>query len=295
MQKIALVTCLWCCAWSPIGSAEPLTIVDRTEKKVALSQWKIIPQPKTVSWIQPAEAVFEFRELDSTTYQEGIVTFIAWNRIQQIKYNYEKGKETAELKVVGLEKPLVGTARFRGINTITIEGDIPQGKAVATTRFRGGVLDGGVLQIDFPMPKPPNVKKISPDTHQFSIVPVAKSKEPAPKTAVTNLTALYRDATGKEHLLNYLRFRKTLKVELANITTLEVQQINLKDRTADCEVQMKDGSSLNLALMLDIEIDGKAARLAGLVGEVPAGYRLFPVHTFTRLQSLADQPPAARE
>ena len=52
----------------------------------------------------------------------------------------------------------------------------------------------------------------------------------------------------------------------------------------EMDVALKDGNSDTLTLLKTITLDGKQATLAGFLGRVPAGYKLFPVHTFTEIQ-----------
>jgi hypothetical protein len=97
--------------------------------------------------------------------------------------------------------------------------------------------------------------------------------------------ALYRLPGGEEKPLPYLMFKKTLKVEVANVTNLSVGPFNAKDRTAECDLKQSDGSTLSVTLLGTTDVDGKPAPLVGLVGTVPAGFQVFPVHTFSEMRA----------
>jgi hypothetical protein len=53
---------------------------------------------------------------------------------------------------------------------------------------------------------------------------------------------------------------------------------------AAVEVQMGDGSEKIAIIPQEIEKDGKKGTLAGLVGEVDAGWKLFPLHTIKSMK-----------
>ena len=111
----------------------------------------------------------------------------------------------------------------------------------------------------------------------------------AVRRAIVGIQALYRTSNTEEKLLSYLMFKKTLKVELATISHLSVGTYNAKDHTAECELKQKDGMDLSVTLLATFPIDGKPATLLGFVGTVPAGYRLFPVHTITQFEPAVEK------
>jgi hypothetical protein len=121
----------------------------------------------------------------------------------------------------------------------------------------------------------------------FTVPPEGKSKAAPAVHSADLVQALYKFGVD-EKPLSYLTFKKTLKVELATIAKLSVGAYSVKDRTAECELKLKDGSELSVTLMTAIQVDGKPATLVGLMGAVPAGYRVFPVHTFSNCQQVAE-------
>jgi hypothetical protein len=78
-------------------------------------------------------------------------------------------------------------------------------------------------------------------------------------------------------------FKKTLKLEVA-----ELQKLVTVDSKAaegkEMDVTLKDGHSDTLTLLKTGKLDDKDATLMGLVGRVPGGYKLFPVHTIAEIQ-----------
>jgi hypothetical protein len=66
------------------------------------------------------------------------------------------------------------------------------------------------------------------------------------------------------------------------ITTLAVDQ---NTRLAVIEIQTGDGVEKTTAIPLDIEIEKKKkATLIGILGEVDAGWKLFPFHTIRTMK-----------
>jgi hypothetical protein len=56
-------------------------------------------------------------------------------------------------------------------------------------------------------------------------------------------------------------------------------------------VSLKDGTEETLTLLTTIPLDGKNAVLEGLLGKVPGGYKLFPVHTIGEVEFDAVKEP----
>jgi hypothetical protein len=279
MRSVAIALLL---AATSAFADEPTPIVtDATGKEIALKKWKITGGTRKLSWVDGKPDAFEFRETGSTTFKEGIATLIPLSRLESITWDYEK--EAATVRVVGLEKPLVGSTRFRDINVLTIEAEVDQGKSgVAEVRFRGGVIKGGIRGVKFNAAKAAEKPRDAGPSFAFTVPPEGKSKSAPAVHTTQSVQALYRIG-AEEKPLSYLMFKKSLKVELVTIAKLSVGTYNAKDRTAECELKLKDGSELSLTLLGTIQVDGKPATLVGLVGSVPAGYRQFPVHTIVEM------------
>ena len=267
------------------------TIIDAGGKEVVLRKWKIVGGTRKLGWLPGDKAdYFELREFGSTTFKEGVLSFVPMSRIESIKYDYDK--ETASVQLAGLEKPLQGTTKFKDINMITIEAEVDQGNlGVADLRYRGGVIKTGFKEVNFADAKAPGTPPPAGDLFSFLVVPDGKDKPGAVMTA-TNVQGLYHFADGSEKLLPFLMFKKTLKVDIGTIAKMHVGDQHIKEKTAECEVSLKDGMQLSITLLSHVSIDGKSATLVGLLGGTPVGWRLFPIHTFTEFQPGELKPEA---
>ena len=268
---------------------EPMpTVTDSAGKELTLKKWKIVAGTRKLSWAEGKPESFEIREVGSTSFKDGIITFVAMSRVQEVTWDYEK--ETMTVRVAGLEKPLIGTTKYKDINVLTIEAEVDQGKSgVADLRFRGGPIKGGIRGIKFPNAKAPEKMPEAGPAFAFTVPPEAKSKAGPAFHQASGFQALYRTSNTEEKLLPYLMFKKTLKVEIANIGRLTVGAYNAKDHTAECELKQKDGMDLSVSLLASFPIDGKPATLLGFVGTVPAGYRLFPIHTISQFEPVVEK------
>lgn len=284
-SRLSIVLCVLFCRFV-FSQEESPTVTDGAGKEFTLKKWKLVAGTRKLSWVDGKPDSFEFRELGSTSYKEGIVTFIPISRLQEVSWDYEK--ETVALRVAGLDKPLIGTTKYKDINVLTIEAEIDQGKSgIADVRFRGGPIKGGIRGIKFPNAKAPEQLANAGPAFAFSVPPEAKSKTGPVVHQAIGVQSLYRTGNAEEKLLSYLMFKKTLKVELVDIGQLSIGTYNAKDHTAECELKQKDGMDLSVTLLASFPIDGKPATLLGFVGTVPAGYRLFPVHTITQFEPAA--------
>lgn len=284
----ALLFTLLCVASS--WTADPITekgaaslpLIDAGGKDVVLTKWKIVFGTQKLAWLPDKIEAFVMREVGSTTFKEGVQTFIPLSQIEAIRYEYDK--ETVNVQVAGVEKPLQGTIKFKDINTIVLTAEIDQGKSgVADVRYTGGLIKGGFKEVKFPGAKTPTAPPVKGDLFSFQIVPETKGKTGVVMSAL-NIRGLYRFGDGSEKLLPWLMFKKTLKIDLNDIQRMQVMSYSVKDKTAECEVIKKDDSPLMLTLLGSVLIDDKPATLIGLLGQVEAGWKLFPIHTFTEFQ-----------
>lgn len=291
-----------------------LTLVDAAGKEHKLKSWQITQGVRHLTWLAPAEAVkpaeppepegkpedrpepvgrgakpvpkpqavgplaLEVRELDSTSYVKGISTLVPLDRVQAIDYDDEK--QTVTVTVTGAEADktltLTGSTRFRGINKLTLRADIDRGPmGVAEITFQGGV-PRGIKGLRFSSPR--SAKAPAGTTATVTINDDKKST-----VEVSNLRSLYQFPDGMEHLSTFLMFRKSLRVELAQVQKL----VNTSGDAAEATFQVvqKDGNDDTLTLLNSVTLDEKPATLLGLLGEVEAGYRLFPVHTILEVNS----------
>ena len=97
---------------------------------------------------------------------------------------------------------------------------------------------------------------------------------------VHDLKALYRSG-GVDRVSSTLWFKETAKIPIAKI-----KHMSQPDEGTDYVMTLIDDKQLPpLALQKSgFPEDGSAAQLVGLVGKVDAGYKLFPMHTFSELR-----------
>jgi hypothetical protein len=258
-------------------------VTDANGKEVVLRKWKIVGGTRKLSWL-PGDKMefFEMRELGSTNFKDGVTTFVPMSRIESIKYDYDE--EIAAVRVAGIDKPLKGTTKFKDINSITIEAEVDQGTSgIADLRYRGGVIKVGFKEVKFPDAKAPEEPPAKGVLYSFLVAPEGKGKTGTVMTAIS-VQGLYRFGDGSEKLLPLLMFKKTLKVDIGSIQHLNVGAFNVKEKTAECEVTLKDGMQLSVTLLTSATVDEKPASLVGLVGKVAAGWKLFPIHTIHEFQ-----------
>ncbi len=267
------------------SAAEP-TIVDGSGKEFVLKNWKITAGTRKLDWLPTAPDALVFREVNSTTFREGVLTFIPLDRLESLSYDVEK--KTVKAKVAGIDQPLEGSIRYQGINQIVIEAEIDKGAAgIVELKYRGGPLAGGIRGVKLPAAKPG--PKLSGDKIFVTIADGNKKEAAQP---VYELQALYR--IGKtEKTLTWVMFKKTFKVELSKIKKMSLRE-QADQKAFECDVSLDDGSQQTLTLLTTVPVDGKPATLAGLVGIVPAGYKLFPMHTIGEISKSEPKAPPER-
>jgi hypothetical protein len=258
----------------------PLTILDAAGKEVKLKGWRLTAGTRRLPTAKPLDCL-EFREEHSTTYQNGIVTLVPVGSLRKLDYDYAKKTVTAVVaSAEGKDLTLTGTTRFGGINRLTIEGDADLVElGFAAVKFQGGNPKGGLTGIRFPNPAAVE------DAPAGTVLIIADDKEKT-RHVVADLTALYHQADGSDRLQPQLLFKKTVKLDLAKLTAMRhVEAEDKKQVSHDYEVTLPDGAKHTLTLVTKAEPDGgKSVSLVGLLGRVPAGYKLFPLHTVSELR-----------
>jgi hypothetical protein len=221
----------------------------------------------------------EFREEKSTTFLHGILTLVPLASIKKLDYDREKKKVSLVTMTAGdKDATLAGWTKFVEINKLTIEAEVQLGDlGAATVKFQGGV-EKGLQSIAFPSPKAAAEVKGTAST----IIAIDKDKT---KHTAHDLRPLYH-SDGSHRALPYLMFKKTVKIDMDKIVALRfIPSEDKKKISYDFDVTLKDGMKYTLTLLTKIELDkGKSATLDGLIGQVPAGYKLFPAHTIQELQ-----------
>ncbi len=218
----------------------------------------------------------ELREPHSTTYVkgQGILTLVPLSAIESIKYDYPK--QVAAVTVKGVSEPLAGTLQYKGINVLSFDGTADS----KLVKFSGGAFTkGNIKAVAFPSAAPLAARKFSPWNVQID---QPKAMDPTLKAG--NFKFLYQYPGGVEVLADagIVRKGEPLKLDDAvkSYTTLAVDQ---NTRVAAVEVQVGDAERV-VVIPAEVEKDGKKATLVGLVGEVEAGWKLFPLHTIKSMK-----------
>jgi hypothetical protein len=150
---------------------------------------------------------------------------------------------------------------------------------IAEVRYLGGTARG-IRGIRFSTPKP------GPALTGRPAVITTAGKDPSTHKVV-DLQALYRFADGRQKRVPLLMFKKTLKLDVSKIKKITVASPD--DDEGTWQVQLKDGGDEALSLLRVIPLDGHDAQLEGLLGRVPAGYKLFPILTIAEVQFDAEE------
>lgn len=219
----------------------------------------------------------ELREPHSTTYAKGlgVLTFVPLASVESIRYDYDK--QVAAVAVKGLPEPVAGTLQYKGINVLGFDGTA-DGKAA---KFSGGAFTkGNIKAVAFPDAKPAPARKAG----IYWNVQIDQPKAMDPTLKAGNFKFLYQFPGGVEVLADAGTVRKGDPLKLDDAakawTTLAFDQ---KTSVAAVEVLIGDTERV-VIITPEIEKDGKKGTLVGLLGEVEAGWKLFPLHTIKSMK-----------
>jgi hypothetical protein len=277
-----------------------LIVIDAAGKEQKLKSWKFAAGVRRLSWLaKPPPAApngdsgktpksrartapagpeaLEFREENSTTFVEGVLTFVPLARLRSLEYDAEQKIVTAH--IAANKRPeddilLTGTTRFERVNKLAIEAEVDKGAlGIADVRFLSGTQKG-IRGVRFPGPVPDTERAGRP-----ALITTGGKEQSTHR--VSDLQALYRFSNGYERLVPLLMFKKTLKLDIAKIAKISASAGEEDD--GGWQVQLKDGGDETLSLLRVIPLDGQDTQLEGLLGRVPAGYKLFPVLTISEI------------
>jgi hypothetical protein len=269
----------------PVKDGEAvLTDINGTEHK--LTGVKLTTGTRHLSWLADPGAklgpvAIELREPNSTTFAKGIITLVPAASVESAKYDYEK--QIVSLTVKGLKEPLTGTLEFKGINALGVSGTA-DGKTASFTAGALGksavksIVFGGAVPVPA-VPKTAAEKGWSVKTIQSGKKAASTAPEP-PVMIVRNLKALYQFSGGAEQLVDGIPVRKGTPVPFdANLKRFELLANDENTGIAAAEIEVGAGPEKIIAIPLTTEQDKKTGTLVGFLGEVDAGYKLFPLHT----------------
>jgi hypothetical protein len=259
-----------------------VVVTDVSGQEYKLSDAKLTQGTRRLTWLARADGTteeeklgplaVEVREPNSTTLLKGILTLIPAANLESVKYDYEKQIATFALK--GRAEPVLGTLEYRGINVLALTGTV-DGKPLT---LKGGTLSKNAIKsITFPsaraLPAPRN-------TGTFWTVQINQPSAKDPTLSVRNLKVLYQFANGLERLDDHLPVRKADPIPLSGqLKRFELLANDPNTNIAAAEVELQTGASRVIAIPLTTEVEKQPGTLVGLLGEVDAGWKLFPLHT----------------
>jgi hypothetical protein len=261
------------------------TVTDADGKGVNVTGPKFTTGTRRLAWLaDPGGATddakkgplaLEVREPHSTTYKQGIVTLVPLASVESVKYDYDK--KLARVAVKGLAEPLVGTLEYQGLNVLAFSGTA-DGKAAS---FRGGAFTKGTVKaVAFPDAKPAATRK-GLSAWQ---VQIDQPKAMNPSLRVGELKFLYQLPGGAELLTDSGATHKGEPLKLdGSVRSYATLAVDPSSRVIAAEVVSGDKERV-VVIPPTTEKDGKTATLVGLVGEVEAGWKLFPLHTIKSMK-----------
>ena len=260
------------------------TVTDAEGKEVKVTGLKFGVGTHRLAWMadpngttedaKKGPLALELREPHSTSLKIGITTYVPVASIESIKYDYEK--QFATVAVKGVMEPLTGTLQYKGINVLAFDGTA-DGKV---TKFSGGAFTkGNIKAVAFAGAQPVAAKKAAPWQVQID-----QPKAMDPTLKASNLKFLYHYPGGVEVLADAGVVRKgdpfKLDDAVKQYTTLAYDQ---STHVAAIEVQIGDTDRV-IVIPQEVEKDGKKGTLVGLLGEVEAGWKLFPLHSIKNIK-----------
>ncbi len=246
-------------------------------KEVKLVDWRFTHGTRQLAFTGDAAVTpkgkapefLEVREEKTTTYKNGIFTFVPLTSIRKLTYDREKKLFAAvAISDSGEDVTLGGSTKFTS-NKITIEAEaLLDGLGAATVKFHGGI-DKGLHSVAFPTPKAPEKAKGA------AAIVTADDKEKTKHTAHDLRPVWLVD--GQYRVLPYMMFKKTVKVDWDKLAGFRfVPSEDKKKISTDYEITLKDGVKHTLSILSTVELEKKKTMtFVGLVGRVPVGYKLF--------------------
>jgi hypothetical protein len=261
------------------------TVTDAEGKEVKVGGLKFTVGTRRLAWLadpngttedaKKGPLALELREPHSTTYSKGIITFVPLSSVESIKYDYDK--QVASVAVKGLTEPLAGTLQYKGINVLGFEGKADDKAA----KFSGGAFTkGNIKAVAFAgASAPPERKGASP-----WLVQIDQAKAMNPTLKASNFKFLYQFPGGVDLLTDSATTHKSAPLKMDDtVKSYATLAVDPNTYVIAAEVQVGDGERV-MVIPPEIEKDGKKGTLAGLLGEVEAGWKLFPLHTIKNMK-----------
>jgi hypothetical protein len=274
-------------------ASDAAVVTDSAGKEIKITSFKPTNGARRLSWLADPKGMtddlrkgphaLELREINSTTFSKGVVTLVPLSGIESIRYEYDK--HTLAVSVKGAAEPLTGTLQYKGINVLAFDADA----GGITGKFTGGVPGTGIKSIAFSGAKPLAARPSGGASWAVQIVqPTANH----PTLMVRNLKPLFALPGGGETLLDAIPTRKGDPIALttAGVKRLEILAVDPNTQMAAVEIQSDDGPERVVMVPLTRDHEKKTATLIGLLGEVDAGWKLFPLHAIKVITPEAKKP-----
>lgn len=267
-------------AFSPVPDPPSgATVTDSEGTEVKVSALKFGAGTRRLAWLaapggdtedaRKGPLAVEVREPHSTAFKQGVVTYVPVESVESIKYDYER--KVALVAVKGLTEPLAGTLEYQGLNVFVFGGTV-DGRAAT---FSGGAFKkGNIKAVAFPGARPVAPRK-GPAPW---LVQIDQPKALDPTLRASHFQFLYQFPNGSEVLTDTAVVRKGEPLKLDGLKALTPLAVDLNNHTAAVEVLTGDGAE-KVLILTPMEKDGNKGVLVGLLAEVDAGWKLFPLHT----------------
>jgi hypothetical protein len=269
-------------------AAEPpaeATVTDAEGKDVKVSGLKFTVGARRLTWLadpngatedaKKGPLALELREPHSTTYSKGIITYVPLSSVESIKYDYDK--QVAAVAVKGLPEPLAGTLQYKGINVLGFDGTA-DGKGA---KFSGGAFTkGNIKAVAFAgASAPPERKGQSP-----WLIQIDQKTAMNPTLKASNFKFLYLFPGGVDVVTDAAATHKgdPLKMDDA-VKAYTTLAVDANTSVIAAEVQVGEVERV-VVIQPQWEKDGKIGTLVGMLGEVEAGWKLFPLHAIKNMK-----------
>lgn len=239
--------------------------------------WLADPQG-TIEDAKRGPLALEVRELTSAMpLAQGIVTLVPMTSVESIRYDFDK--EQVAIGVKGLSQPLTGALFYPRVNAIGLSGT----STTNTSSFTGGVRGKPSVKAMAFGGAQPHERSKGGTSWNIRILKTKKD-EPSvvdsPVLTARNLKVLVSTPGGGEQLLDGLPIRKGEPIPFdTKMKRFEFLANDLNTRIAAAEIEIAGGPERVIAIPLATGEGEKTGTLLGILGEVDAGWKLFPLHT----------------
>ena len=276
---LVLICAIATTAFAEEPADAPITLVDASGKEYKLTNVKLNTSVRRLAFLgdpkgatddaKRGRLALEIREPNSTSFAKGVTTIIPLSSIESVKYEYEK--QSLSVAVKGQE-PVTGTLQYQNINVISLDAKTND----VTAKFSGGKKDG-FRSIAWANAKPMASRAVGTAWQVQIYHPEAKH----PSLTVRNLKAIYSFPGGIEQLADSLPVRKGESLKLdTTLKKLEIVAVdtNPSFQNAAMEVTVEGNPEKLIAVPLLNDLGNRTGTLIGFIGEVDAGWKLFPLH-----------------